>query len=86
MVQREWSFIQNTTQPIMVANIRRILETGLARPNDFEALKKNDTFRNFISILITVRANNIGYSLRAKAPAERLIDHIDNELRSRQKS
>jgi hypothetical protein len=86
MVQWEWSFNQNTTQPIMVGNIRRILETGLARPNDFEALKKNDTFRNFLSILITIRADNIDYSLRAKAAAQRLIDHIDNELRSRQKS
>jgi hypothetical protein len=51
-----------------------------------KALKKKDTFRNFLSILITVRADNIGCSLRAKAAAELLMGHIDNELRSRQKS
>ena len=85
VVQWEWSFSQNTTQPIMVAHVRRILDSGLARPNDFEALKTNDTFRNFLSILITIRADNIDYSLRTKAAAERLIGHIDEELRSRRK-
>jgi len=85
MVQWEWSFSQNTTQPIMVGNIRRILDTGLARPNDFEALKSNDTFRNFLSILITIRFDNIDYSRRMKAATQRLIEHIDDELRSRQK-
>jgi hypothetical protein len=86
VVKWEWSFSQNTTQPIMVEYVRRNLNTGLARPNDFEALKRNAAFRNFLSILITIRADNIDYSLRAKAAAERLIGHIDNELRSRQKS
>jgi len=86
VVKWEWSFSQNTTQPIMVEYVRRNLNTGLARPNDFEALKRNAAFRNFLSILITIRGDNIDYSLRAKAAAERLIGHIDNELRSRQKS
>ena len=86
VVKWEWSFSQNTTQPIMVEYVRRNLNTGLARPNDFEVLKRNAAFRNFLSILITIRADNIDYSLRAKAAAERLIGHIDNELRSRQKS
>ena len=86
VVKWEWSFSQNTTQPIMVEYVRRNLNTGLARPNDFEVLKRNAAFRNFLSILITIRGDNIDYSLRAKAAAERLIGHIDNELRSRQKS
>lgn len=85
VVRWEWSFNQNTTQPIMLAHVRRILDSGLARPNDFEALKTNDPFRNFLSILITIRADNIDYSLRAKAATERLIEHIDKELQSRQK-
>ena len=86
MVQWEWLFSQNTTQPIMVENIRREIGSELARPNDFEALKRNDRFRNFLSILITIRADNIDYSLRMKASTERLIGHIDEELRIREKS
>ncbi|MEJ2584732.1 MAG: DUF6090 family protein [Robiginitalea sp.] len=86
VVRWEWSFSQNTTQPIMVASIRRLLDSGLARPNDFEALKKDDRFLNFLSILITIRSDNIDYSLRLKAAAETLIEHIDEELKTRQKS
>ncbi len=86
MAQWEWSFNQNTTQQFMVQNIRRELDTWLARPNDFEALKRNDAFLNFLSILINVRSDNIDYSMRTKSAIEKLIEHIEEELRTRQKS
>ncbi len=80
----EWSFSQNTTQRIMVSNIRRDNKTDLAKPNDFEKLKKDEEFRNFLSILIAVRLSNIDYSERALESIKVLIAHIDEELKSRE--
>jgi len=80
----EWSFSQNTTQKHMVANIRRDIDEDLARPNDFEKLKKNDEFRNFLNILILIRDNNIAITNDAKMSINKLIKHIDQELKNRQ--
>ena len=80
----EWSFSQNTTQRIMVGNIRRDLEEDLARPNDFERLKQDEEFRNFMSILIAIRYSNIDYSKETLKAVEGLIAHIEEELESRE--
>ena len=80
----EWSFSQNTTQRIMVSNVRRDLEEDLARPNDFERLKKDEEFRNFMSILIAIRYSNIDYSQDTLEAVEGLIAHIEEELKSRE--
>ena len=68
----------------MVSNIRRDNKTDLAKPNDFEKLKKDEEFRNFLSILIAVRLSNIDYSERALESIKVLIAHIDEELKSRE--
>jgi hypothetical protein len=84
MVEWEWSFNQNTTQRMMVGNVRRgVHKNRMARPNDFEALKKDDEFRNFLSILINVREDNIEYTKWTHKAIEKLIAHIDDELLSR---
>ena len=86
MVKWEWSFSQNTTQRMMVGNVRRRIDSVyLARPNDYERLKKDDEFRNFLSILIVVRNDNIDYTKWAREAIEDLIIHIDTELKSRKK-
>lgn len=79
----EWSFSQNTTQRMMVGNIRRSIDQHKAFPNDFERLKRDDEFGNFLSILINIRADNIRYSRNAQMAIERLIASIAQELERR---
>ncbi len=80
----EWSFSQKTTQRIMVGNIRRDNETNLARPNDFERLKEDEEFRNFLSILIAIRLSNIDYTQNTRKAIEGLISHIEEVLKARE--
>ena len=84
MVKWEWSFSQNTTQRMMVQNVRRNIDNPyVARPNDFERLKKDDEFKNFLSILIVVRNDNVDYTTWTREAIEDLIRQINKELQSR---
>ncbi len=83
MIKWEWSFSQNTTQRMMVSNVRRDINQNLARPNDFDRLKQDEEFINFLSILITIREDNIEYTESTTLAIETLIRHIDEELHSR---
>ena len=84
MVLWEWSYNQNTTQRMMVGNIRRDNQNKIAKPNDFERLKQDEEFRNFLSILIAVRGDNIDYTKGTQEAVEGLIAHIEAELKSRE--
>lgn len=81
----EWSFNQNTTQRIMNKYVRRH-ETNysLASPNNFEALKGSDEFRNFLSILIPMRDDHVGNLNNTKTSTLKVLDAVNNELQSRQ--
>jgi hypothetical protein len=79
----EWSFSENTTQRMMVRNIRRSIDEPKAFPNDFERLKRDDEFGNFLSILINIREDNIRYSRNAQMAIEKLIAFIAQELERR---
>ena len=83
MIKWEWSFSQNTTQKMMVGNVRRNIDQNLATPNDFEGLKRDEEFLNFLSILIVIRDDDIDYNQRTKKAIEKLIQHINEELLSR---
>ncbi len=78
----EWSFNQNTTQRIMVKNIRRDSEFiyDLARPNDFEKLKKDDEFRNFLSILIPIRSDHYKQLAENSKVIKELLIDLDTEI------
>jgi hypothetical protein len=67
----------------MVANIRRDINENLARPNDFEKLKKDEEFRNFLNILILIRQGNIEVNNEAKEAINNLIKQIETEVDSR---
>jgi hypothetical protein len=85
MGQWEWSFNQNTTQRIMIANVRRHDSNfDLATPNDFEALKKDDEFRNFLNILIPIRSDHIEKLNYTKTSTLKVLEAVNNELESRQ--
>ncbi|MDM9630265.1 DUF6090 family protein [Robiginitalea aurantiaca] len=78
----EWSFSQNTTQRIMVGNVRRSIDSDIARPNDFERLRTNEEFMNFLSILINIREDHIDYAKMTHSAIKDLIDHIEEELQT----
>ncbi len=79
----EWSFNQNTTQRIMVKNIRRDSKFmyDIARPNDFEKLKKDNEFRNFLSILIPIRSDHYEQLTRTSTVIKRLLVELDKEIK-----
>lgn len=80
----EWSFSQNTTQRIMNENIRQSIEFELATPNDFEKLKKDPIFMNFLSTLILIRDSHVNTAQETKKSITSLLEHINQELESRQ--
>ena len=84
MADWEWSFNQNTTQRMMIGNIRRatdINDTG-AYPNDYNALKENEEFGNFLNVLVILRLDHVGQLTRLKGHAVELLKVLDKELSS----
>ena len=81
----EWSFNQNTTQRMMINNIRRSddLKDGNARPNDYEALKKNVEFGNFINVLHHLRDDHVLALSRMSVAMQELLVALDNEIADR---
>lgn len=84
MGQWEWSYNQNTTQRIMTKNIRRGLwasgTSELAIPNDYEKLKKDDEFNNFLSVLIPIRKDHVHYLRSTKKAVIELSAAIKEEI------
>jgi len=78
----EWSFNQNTTQRLMINNIRRSsdLIENTARPNDYEALKRNVEFGNFLSVLLVLRQGHIEALLWSRKQVEELHQMLNHEL------
>ena len=78
----EWSFNQSTTQRMMINYVRRDdeLNSPIAKPNNFEELKTNVEFNNFINVLMHIRNDHVKTLLRVKARAEELFQHINSEI------
>ena len=81
----EWSFNQNTTQRMMINNIRRSddLKDSNARPNDYEALKKNVEFGNFINVLHHLRDDHVLALSRMSVAMQELLVVLDKEIADR---
>ncbi|RNC92081.1 MAG: hypothetical protein ED555_02945 [Allomuricauda sp.] len=75
----EWGFNQNTTQRMMIGNVRRIGK-DIARPNDYEALKKNAEFGNFLTVLIAIRTDHVSTMKWARGQVEELHQLLNQEL------
>lgn len=82
--QWEWSYNQNTTQRFMTKHIRRNKENrDLAYPIDFMALKQDDEFRNFISVLIALRDSHI-YALKDMSKLMNgVVPQLEEELNNK---
>ncbi|WP_353779443.1 DUF6090 family protein [Winogradskyella sp. 3972H.M.0a.05] len=78
----EWSFSQNTTQRMMIGHIRRAnnMDDETARPNDYEALKENPEFRNFLNVLITLRSDHVRALQWGRKNVNDLLQLLDKEL------
>ena len=83
----EWTLSQTVVLPFFSKHVRRLPDQSLfmARPNDFERLKKNDEFlaANILSMLIRQRKRGLIYYGEAIISIEKLIDEIEKELNER---
>jgi len=82
----EWK-ISETVTPFFSKNIRRLHKVALnhSRPNDFEALKRNDEFQNILSMIIRQRKRGQVYFSDVMLGMQSLIDDIKTEIDSRKK-
>lgn len=78
----EWSFNQNTTQRMMINHIRRSdnYDSDTARPNDYEALKTNVEFGNFLNVLIVLRTGHVETMIWTRKKVEELHQLLNKEL------
>lgn len=78
----EWSFNQNTTQRMMIGHIRRsnTYDEDTARPNDYEALKKNVEFGNFLNVLIVIRTGHVEAMQWTRKKVNELYQLLNKEL------
>jgi hypothetical protein len=76
---------QSITYPITNKYIRRDINSSfpLAKPIDYEALKKNDEFINMVNTSIKFREGGIIFLKGVMEKLETLISDIDKELNSR---
>lgn len=82
----EWS-INEIVNDFFSKHIRRLHKTSLvlARPNNFEALKRNEEFDNLLSMIIRQRKRGQEFFGDVMLEMRNLIEDIETELRSREK-
>jgi hypothetical protein len=85
--QSEWNLSQTVVTPFYVKHIRSFQSptTHLARPNDFESLKRNDEFQNILSLLIRQRKKGLLVYKKTLTSMHTLVKDIENEINSRGK-
>ncbi len=83
----EWQ-LSETVIPLCAKHIRRLHteSTSLARPNDFEALKRNEEFRNTLSMILRQRKRGQEFYEDLMRKIEGLIADIEEEIEPRQKT
>jgi hypothetical protein len=81
----EWSLGDAVTTPFSAKHIKYFDDgtSKYARPNDYEALKKNPEFENILRILIRKRKANVRYFVETSKGISDLIAMIDVELENR---
>jgi len=84
--QAEWQLSNTVVLPFYAKNIRRLngQDLSMARPNDFEGLKKNDEFRNILNMLIRQRKRGLEFYGDAITGMTNLISNIQTEIDSRE--
>ena len=75
----EWEVFQSIVLPFVVKHIFYINEQQ-ARPNDYEALKNNNEFKNIMGVKMSFRKNSIYMTETTKVIVDDLIKVLDKEL------
>jgi hypothetical protein len=79
--QAEWLRAESITFPFFEKHVRKsLIDERLARPNDFETLKKNDEFINILHSNISMRRIGIASYTDVISEIRLLILMIDREL------
>jgi len=81
----EWSLAQSVTDPFSAKHIKYFVDgnNNYARPNNYEALKKNPEFENIVRILIRKRKAGVLKFQETSEDVSKLILMIDTELKNR---
>ncbi len=85
--QGEW-LLSETVVPFCAKHIRRLhaQSTRLARPNDFEALKRNEEFGNLLSMILRQRKRGQEFFEDIMSKMQVLTEGIETEIELRQKT
>ena len=82
--QWEWNINQDVVMPFFAEHMRPFLNDPiLARPNDYQTLKKDDQFLNILSLIVKTRWIGVQKCLYIDKKLNELIESIDSELASR---
>ncbi|WP_425389882.1 hypothetical protein [Ekhidna sp.] len=78
----EWVLYESDMIPFHTKNIRRLDDPAnkLARPNDFESLKKNVEFINLLSMSARLRKIGIGHYQKSLESLIEVLAQIDQQL------
>jgi hypothetical protein len=80
----EWNINQDVVMPFFSRHIRADYERAfIARPNDFESLKKNEEFLNVLSVIIRTRRKGIDNGRELLFQLDALIENLEKELEVR---
>lgn len=80
----EWNLSQSIIYPMYAKHIRKNNRNRrLARPNDFEQLKKNDEFSNILGMIMSLRKGGLRSYMFTMGEIHQVIQGIDDELDSR---
>ena len=80
----EWNINQDVVMPFFAENMRPDLSNPfLARPNNFETLKKDDHFLNVLALVVKTRSIGVGKCLQIDRKLDTLIGDINKELHTR---
>ena len=84
--QAEWELSNGVVVPFYAKHIRRLNDhnLSLARPNNFELLKRNDEFRNILSMLVRQRRRGLEFYSVAINLITKLVEDIQTEIDSRE--
>lgn len=76
----EWNFSQTITLPVLLKNIHINVDSGRSIPDDFEALKKDRVFHNYINQLIVLREGGLRLFETALLEIDELKEEITKDL------
>lgn len=80
----EWNINQDVVMPFFAENMRPYLSNPfLARPNNYETLKKNDHFLNVLALVVKTRSIGVDKCLQIDRKLDALIGDINKELQNR---